>query len=181
MTRPPGRQRATGAYPIDVVTIDVEHFRRFVDHGSAEDVGGHHWWTGRQDKDGYGIYSVWDATTGRAVKYRAHRVAYALAHGGLAAGVHVLHRPGCEDPGCVNDQHTYSGSPAANAQDRDRPARRAELAARRQHVAGQDPLPGMGWEWGRVRPAGPQGPGQTQSSRLKRSTQSLVWSPSPSP
>ena len=47
----------------------------------------------------------------------------AIAHGGLAAGVHVLHRPGCE--GCVNDQQTYSGTPAVNALDRDRPARRA--------------------------------------------------------
>jgi len=142
VTRPPGR-RATGAYPIDLATINIEHFGRFVDQGSPEDLAGHRWWTGRHDKDGYGIYSVWDPTTGRAVKYRAHRVAYAIAHGGLAAGVHVLHRPGCEDPGCVSDQHTYIGTPAANAQDRDRPARRAQLAARRHQAAGQEPLPGM--------------------------------------
>lgn len=32
----------TAAYPIDVATIDAEHFRGFVDTESAEDAGGHH-------------------------------------------------------------------------------------------------------------------------------------------
>ena len=136
----------TGAYPIDVAAIDADHFRGFVDTESAEECGGHHWWKGRHDKDGYGIYSVWDPAAGRALKLRAHRVAFALAHGGLAAGVHVLHRPGCETPGCVNDQHAYAGDARANAGDRDRPPRRAQLAARRHQAAGQAPLPGLGWE-----------------------------------
>ena len=90
---------------------------------------------------------MWDPATGKAFKLRAHGVAYALAHGGLAAGVHVLHRPGCEDPGCVNDQHAYAGDATrANAGDRDRPPRRAQLAARRHQAAGQAALPGLGWE-----------------------------------
>jgi len=55
VSRAPG-QRATGAYPLDIATIDAEHFHRFIDHR----------WKGRHDKDGYGIYSVWDPTAGKA-------------------------------------------------------------------------------------------------------------------
>ena len=148
VSRPSVTTRSMRADAIDVAVIDAAHFRGFVDDESDTTKGGtdHHWWKGRQDKDGYGIYSLWNPATGTVTKLRAHRVAHALAHGGLPADVHVLHSPGCEDPGCCNPAHTYRGDAAANAGDRDRPARKSALAARRHQAAGQYPFP----DWDRL-------------------------------
>ena len=44
----------------------------------------------------------------------AHRVSYALAHGGLPAS-HVLHR--CDTPACVNPDHLFLGTQGDNIRD----------------------------------------------------------------
>jgi hypothetical protein len=67
-------------------------------------------WTGRKDKDGYGIFCK---THGEAI--RAHRFSYEF-HKGLALGFLILHR--CDNPSCINPQHLYKGNLFDNARDK---------------------------------------------------------------
>ena len=45
----------------------------------------------------------------------AHRFAYALKHGVIPAGVHVLHH--CDCPPCCNEQHLFPGNQDINMKD----------------------------------------------------------------
>lgn len=75
-------------------------------------------WTGTKDKDGYGRRGA------RIGEKRAHRYAYAAAHGPIPEGMIVRHS--CDTPACCNPAHMVLGTQADNIGDkvlRDRQAR----------------------------------------------------------
>lgn len=66
-------------------------------------------WNGAFSGDGYGAIKI------AGKMWRAHRVAYMLAHGDLQAGQVVRHS--CDNPKCCNPCHLSSGSVADNVHD----------------------------------------------------------------
>jgi hypothetical protein len=93
--------------------VFVERFLSYVDAESGD-------WTGYRDVDGYGIFT-WSGPGGARVKFRAHRVAWAIANQAQPTGVirHGCDHPPCCRPGCLKD-----GTQADNIADRDDPRRR---------------------------------------------------------
>lgn len=67
-------------------------------------------WTGSQTSKGYGCFR---GATG--VTSRAHRVSYEMHIGGIPTGMHVCHR--CDNPGCVNPDHLWTGTNLDNRTD----------------------------------------------------------------
>ena len=67
-------------------------------------------WVAGTDRDGYGQFLV-----GR-LPHRAHRISWALYHGTVPDGAHVLHT--CDIPRCVNPAHLFLGDQAINMRDR---------------------------------------------------------------
>ncbi len=108
---------------VDVPALMIE---RFWSHTVIiPDVDNACWlWAGPLDRDGYGVISA-TTSTGR-IHSRAHRLAYAIAHGAAPAGRLVCHR--CDNPRCVRVEHLFLGTDADNVADmmakgRCRPAR----------------------------------------------------------
>jgi hypothetical protein len=85
-------------------------------------------WTGRKDKDGYGVKSCRDHDE------RLHRLAWVEVHGQIPRGMCVLHR--CDNRACHNVEHLFLGTRADNMRDMTAKGRRkarsptGELAAR---------------------------------------------------
>lgn len=70
-------------------------------------------YTGRRNPLGYGIVDVFERGTAR--QYRAHRVAYEMAHGPIPEGLVLLH--GCDNPRCCNPAHLTPGTHGENIAD----------------------------------------------------------------
>lgn len=91
----------------ELLSTDIDHIKFW----ALVNAGKGCWlWMGAADNAGYGNYRV----AGRSVK--AHRVAYALEHGRVPAGLTVRH--GCDQPGCVRPSHLSIGTQAENVRDR---------------------------------------------------------------
>jgi hypothetical protein len=108
----------------------IERFARFVDPATGE-------WTGYRDRDGYGVFTV-AGKNGQRVKFRAHRVAWAIANRRQPAGV-IRHT--CDDPPCCRADHLLDGTQADNIADRDDPVRRSARRHRKLAAHGQLHLP----------------------------------------
>lgn len=72
-------------------------------------------WTGRKDKDGYGIFMV------NAIRMRVHRWAYEHHNGIIDNDLLVCHR--CDNPSCCNYIHLFLGTNADNIRDASRKGR----------------------------------------------------------
>lgn len=71
--------------------------------------GGHVLWTARLDADGYGRFGF------NRKNWKAHRVAWVLAHGPIPQGLFVLHT--CRIRRCVALAHLYLGTERDNWED----------------------------------------------------------------
>ena len=66
-------------------------------------------WTAAVDHSGYGRFRH------NGNMRHAHRVSYEIANGPISEYIHVLHH--CDNPGCVNHDHLYLGTPLENHRD----------------------------------------------------------------
>ncbi len=66
-------------------------------------------WTGKKDKDGYGIAQ----RDGKEIK--AHRLSWLITHGQLNPQLCVRHN--CDNPPCVRPDHLIEGTKQANSKD----------------------------------------------------------------
>lgn len=81
-------------------------------------------WTGHRDENGYGRVGYQCRPS-----IGAHRVAWALTHGGEIPTEWVLHR--CDNPPCVKPDHMFLGDATDNNQDRQAKGRTKGWAGRK--------------------------------------------------
>jgi hypothetical protein len=73
-------------------------------------------WTASTWRNGYGQFRVQlPGGAGKQKTCGAHQVAYAVSHGSIPLGAHVLHK--CDVKRCCNPQHLFVGTHADNMRD----------------------------------------------------------------
>jgi hypothetical protein len=77
-------------------------------------------WQGGKDYCGYGVLN------NHQKKVKAHRAAWMIDRGKvIQSGFCVLHT--CDNPGCVNPDHLFLGTPGDNARDRKAKGRKGDI------------------------------------------------------
>lgn len=105
--------------------------QRLSHYTRVDPISGCHLWQGALNDGGYGTLTI----GGRS--QRAHRLAWSLRHGPIPPRMDICHR--CDERRCINPDHLFPDSHAANMADRGRKGRaRRRLAhadRRREDVA----------------------------------------------
>lgn len=83
--------------------------QRLVHYSKRDPFSGCLVWHGSVNEWGYGRISV------KGRKHLAHRLAWTIEHGSIPVGLHVCHR--CDERRCINTDHLFLGSHAANMTD----------------------------------------------------------------
>jgi len=104
--------------------------QRLVHYTKVDPISGCHLWQGAVNDGGYGTLGI----DGRS--QRAHRLAWSVRHGPLPPGVDVCHR--CDERRCINPEHLFLDSHAANMADRGRKERARRKLAFADHRAKND-------------------------------------------
>jgi hypothetical protein len=104
--------------------------RRLAHYTRVDPISGCHLWQGARNDGGYGTLTV------GCRSQRAHRLAWSLRHGPIPPRVDVCHR--CDERRCVNPDHLFVESHAANMADRGRKARARRRLAFADHQARDD-------------------------------------------
>jgi len=86
-------------------------------------------WTGKRDRDGYGIAAKWN----NGLDAKAHRVALMLTGTSVPSDLVVMHS--CHNPPCCNPGHLRAGTPADNNGDKVRAGRSRHSAQARKNMA----------------------------------------------
>ena len=89
-------------------TKTINNFYRFVVQDKMTNC---HEYIGGKDKDGYGLFNLYNNK-----QIRAHRYSYELNCGKIPNGYNVLHK--CDNPSCVNPMHLWMGTQADNMRDK---------------------------------------------------------------
>ena len=101
--------------------------QRLAHYTRIDPISGCHLWQGAVNDDGYGALTV----GGRS--HRAHRLAWSLRHGPIPPRLDICHR--CDERRCINPDHLFAESHAANMADlsrKDRARRKLAHADRRR-------------------------------------------------
>ena len=93
---------------MEIVALDQRNLERFFSKVSGED--GCHTWQGTMNTYGYGHFVVSKKI------YRAHRLAYMIAHGSIADGMQIDHT--CHNRACVNPEHLRETTHKQNQENR---------------------------------------------------------------
>jgi DNA-binding XRE family transcriptional regulator len=82
-------------------------------------------WTGRRHPFGYGEYGIWDKSTKRVIKVRAHRYVFEQLIGPIppGLGLFVCHR--CDRGECCQPEHLFLTTHEGNVRDCVRKGRQA--------------------------------------------------------
>lgn len=80
-------------------------------------------WQCTRDKDGYGVFDVWNKEKRHGVHVRVHRWMWEHYFGPIPYGLSICHR--CDNPRCCNPTHLFTGTNEDNNRDRSQKGRTA--------------------------------------------------------